>query len=87
MSEPTHTKAAAPTPAITPARDARGTDQQTALQILRRVRRRMKDELSRCDASIERLESLCVHDFQPGPRVGPYETFVCARCGAEQLVH
>lgn len=72
---------------FTPAMDLLGTDQQTALLILRRVKKRMSGEMERVDASIARLESLCVHDFHPGPRVGPYETSVCARCGAEQLAH
>jgi hypothetical protein len=85
MSEPTANKVPTPTATMTPARDALGTDQQTALLVLRRVRKRMAGEMERVQVSIERLESLCVHDYQPGPRVGPYESFVCTRCGAEQL--
>lgn len=70
---------------IQPATDVLGTDQQTALVILRRIRKRLTSDLNRAEQSIQCIEAMCVHDFQQPLRCGAKTLKTCTRCGAEEL--
>jgi len=49
-------------------------------------RARLQQDLERVNAMLAHLDRLCLHDMQSRGHTGPYERFVCTRCGAEDFV-